>query len=134
MMLREYRTTTTNPHGLEEELQWVRILASGEPVKGMLLVIVQKMCTAFHEFEPAWQAGALNDSQLPYFRQRLANRIERVLVTLKNNGLSDLPGAGQLARLEQRARTAESMRALAEMAEDVHAANHVICDALEKME
>jgi hypothetical protein len=132
-MQREYHTTTTHPHGLEEERQWVRILAGGDPVKGMLLVIVQKMCTAFHEFEPAWLEGALKESELPFFRQRLANRIQRVLVTLENNRLADLPGADELIRLEQRARSAESMAVLAEMAEAVHAANHVICDALEKL-
>lgn len=133
-MQRDYQTTTTNPHGLEEEQQWVRILASGDPVKGMLLVIVQKMCTAFHEFEPAWHAGAVKESELPYFRQRLANRIERVLVTLRNNGLTSLAGAEELRQLEARARSAETMGALANMAEEVHAANHVICDALENLE
>ena len=133
-MQRKYHTTTTNPHGLEEELQWVRILATGDPVKSMLLVVVQKMCTAFHEFEPAYHAGALNDSQLPYFRERLANRIERVLVTLKNNQLENLGGADEIARLERRARSAPSMAVLAEMAEEVHAANHVISDAMENLE
>jgi len=132
-MLREYQTTTTNPHGLEEERQWVRILTSGDPVKGMLLVIVQKMCTAFHEFEPAWLEGALKESELPYFRQRLANRIERVLVTLKNNHLTHLAGAQELAILEAKARAAESMAVLAEMAEEVHTVNHILCDALEKL-
>jgi hypothetical protein len=130
-MLREYQTTTVNPHGREEELQWVRILSSGSPVKGMVLVIVQKMCTAFHEFEPAYHARAVKDSELPYFRERLAHRIDRVLVTLQNNGLSDLPGAAELVRLEERTRQAPSLKALAELAEEIHAVNHVICDALE---
>jgi hypothetical protein len=63
----EYKTTETSPHGRDEELQWVRLLSSGDPVKGMALVLIQKMCTAFHEFEPAWRAGALNDRNCSRF-------------------------------------------------------------------
>lgn len=130
--MRAYQTTTVNPHGFEEEMQWVRILERGDPVKGMVLIIVQKMCTAFHEFEPAWKAGAVKESELPFFRERLAHRIERVLVTLKTNQMEDLPGADEMAHLEESARLAPSMEVLAGLAEAVHAVNHVICDALDE--
>jgi hypothetical protein len=56
-----------------------------DPAKGMTLVLGQKLCTAFHEFEPAWRAGALDERQLPFFRERLTKRIKRVLITMKNN-------------------------------------------------
>jgi len=95
----KYEATETSPHGRDEELQWVRILSSGDPAKGMMLVLGQKLCTAFHEFEPAWRAGALNERQLPFFRERLTKRIKRVLITMKNNGLDTLAGFAELEAL-----------------------------------
>jgi hypothetical protein len=35
----KYEATETSPHGRDEELQWVRILSSGDPAKGMMLVL-----------------------------------------------------------------------------------------------
>ncbi|MHC4440528.1 MAG: hypothetical protein ACYS3S_24535, partial [Planctomycetota bacterium] len=55
----EYKTTITDEHWREEEFQWARILSQGNPAKGMVLLYIQKACTAFHEFEPVWKAGAV---------------------------------------------------------------------------
>ena len=60
----EYRTTIEDKHWREEEFQWARILAQGDSARGMVLLYLQKACTAFHEFEPAFQAGALDNSRL----------------------------------------------------------------------
>jgi len=131
-MKEEYITHTTNPHGRTEELQWARIFGSGEAVNGMVVVFLQKMCAAFHEFEPAYRAGGLNESALAFFRQRLAGRVRVVLTAMENNGLQGLSGYAELAHLEQAALAAESLGALAELAEPIHQANHAVTDALEE--
>jgi len=127
----EYRVTETNPHGRDEELQWARILSSGDPAKGMTLVLGQKLCTAFHEFEPAWRAGALNEQQLPYFRERLAKRARRVATMMRNNGLDTIKGFAELEALVHATEAAQTMDELASLAEKAHAINHAICDSLE---
>jgi len=54
-----YRTTVTDEHWRKEEFQWARILSSGNPAKGMVLLYIQKACPEFHEFEPALKQRAL---------------------------------------------------------------------------
>ena len=98
----------------------------------MVVVFLQKMCAAFHEFEPAYRAGGLNESALPHFRQRLAGRVRSVLTVMENNGLQGLTGYADLAKLEQSALAAPSLQALADLAEPIHQANHIVTDALEK--
>jgi len=126
-----YKTTEQNPHARDEELQWARILSSGDPAKGMTLVLGQKLCTAFHEFEPAWRAGALDERQLPFFRERLTKRIKRVLITMKNNGLDTIAGFTELEELVRLTEAAQTMADLASLAEKAHAINHTLCDSLE---
>ena len=132
-MTSEYITRTQNAHGRNEELQWARIFAGGSPVKGMVVVFLQKMCAAYHEFEPAYRAGGLNETTLPFFRQRLAARVNAVLSVLDNNGLSALPGCAELARLRQSTETAAALSDLADLAGPIHQANHIITDALEEI-
>ena len=127
-----YITRTQNAHGRGEELQWARIFSSGDPVKGMVVVFLQKMCAAYHEFEPAYRAGGLNETALPFFRQRLAARVSVVLTALDNNGLHDLPGYAELARLRRASEAAVSLGELADLAESIHLANHTLTDALEQ--
>ena len=45
----EYKTTVPDEHWRSEEFQWARILSSGNAAKGMVLLYIQKACTAFHE-------------------------------------------------------------------------------------
>lgn len=120
-------------HGRAEELQWARLCSTGEPIKGMMVIFLQKMCAAFHEFEPAYQAGGLNERALPHFRQRLAGRVGAVLAVMDNNDLSKLDGYVELTRLKQAAETASSLAELASLAELIHQANHTVTDALEQM-
>ena len=127
----EYKVTETNPHGRDEELQWARILSSGVPAKGMALVLGQKLCTAFHEFEPAWRAGALDEQRLPFFRERLTRRIKRVVAMMKNNRLDTIKGFAELEELVHSTEAAATMDELASLAEKAHAINHTICDSLE---
>jgi len=126
-----YRTTVEDEHWRNEEFQWARILAEGNPAKGMALLYLQKACTAFHEFEPAFQAGALDPSRLGFFRQRLANRLGQLLTTMKNNNLDMLDGTVELAEILRAVESAESMKALADLAESLHTAGHVLLDSLE---
>ncbi|KPK45069.1 MAG: hypothetical protein AMJ65_01005 [Phycisphaerae bacterium SG8_4] len=126
-----YKTTIENDHWRDEEFQWSRILSAGDPAKGMVLLYLQKACTAFHEFEPAFKQGALKDGQLDFFRRRLTTRIGHVLTTMKNNGLDNISGAAELARIVHRVESANTLGELAELTEEVHAANHTISDSLE---
>jgi len=127
----EYRTTITDEHWRDEEFQWARILSEGHAAKGMVLLYIQKACTAFHEFEPAWKAGAVKPEQLDFFRRRLATRIRHVLVTMQNNGLDKINGAAEWAGILQAIESAKTANELAGLTEKVHAVNHVLLDSLE---
>ena len=127
----EYRTTIEDKHWRDEEFQWARILAEGDPARGMVLLYLQKACTAFHEFEPAFKAGALDSSRLEFFRQRLANRLKHLLTTMGNNDLDTLDGAVELAEILRHVESAKSMEVLAGLTEELHTTGHVLLDALE---
>ncbi|MFC1633333.1 hypothetical protein ACFL5Z_00715 [Planctomycetota bacterium] len=126
-----YKTTITDAHWRDEEFQWARILSEGNPSKGMVLLYIQKVCTTFHEFEPAFNAGALKPGQVEFFRRRLVKRIEHVLVTMKNNGLDTINGAAELTELLRCVESAKSQDELAELTEKIHAVNHTLLDSLE---
>ena len=127
----EYKTTVTDEHWRNEELQWARILSSGNPAKGVVLLYIQKACTAFHEFEPALKEGALKRGQVEFFRRRLAKRVRHVLVTMQNNGLDTVSGAAELAGILRSIESAKTVDELAELTQRVHAVNHVLLDSLE---
>jgi len=127
----EYKTTIEDEHWRNEEFQWARILAQGNPAKGMVLLYIQKACTAFHEFEPAWKAGAVKPGQVEFFRRRLAARIRHVLVTMQNNALDKINGAVELSGILESIESAESADELAELTEKLHAVNHTLLDSLE---
>jgi hypothetical protein len=128
----EYKTTIEDEHWRNEELQWARILSSGQPAKGMVLLYIQKACTAFHEFEPAWEKGALDNSQVDFFRKRLAKRVKHVLVTMENNGLNTIKGASELMDILRSIEAAKTADRLAELTEKLHAVNHLLLDSLEE--
>jgi hypothetical protein len=127
----EYKTTITDEHWREEEFQWARILSQGNPAKGMVLLYVQKACTAFHEFEPALKAGAVRPEQVEFFRRRLVARVKHVLVTMQNNALDKINGAVELARIFESIESAETTEELAELTEKLHAVNHTLLNSLE---
>jgi hypothetical protein len=126
-----YRTTVEDEHWRNEEFQWARILSEGHAARGMVLLYLQKACTAFHEFEPAFQAGGLDNSRLEFFRRRLASRLRQLITTMQNNGLDGLNGARELIGLLRETETAGSMKALSELTERLHQAGHTLLDALE---
>lgn len=127
----DYKTTVDDEHWRNEELQWARILAAGHPARGMVLLYLQKACTAFHEFEPAFQAGALDDSHLDFFRRRLAGRLGQLLITMRNNGLDGLDGTAELERILRSVESAATVDALAGLTEPLHLAGHALLNALE---
>jgi len=126
-----YKTTIEDEHWRNEEFQWARILCEGDPAKGMVLLYIQKACTAFHEFEPAWKAGAVKQGQVDFFRRRLSTRVKHVLATMQNNGLDKIRGAAEWAGLLDSIESAKTAAELAELTEKVHAVNHVLLDSLE---
>ncbi len=127
----DYKTTIADEHWRNEEFQWARILSEGNPAKGMVLLYIQKACTAFHEFEPACKAGAVKPEQVDFFRRRLATRIKHVLVTMQNNGLDKIKGAAEWGGLLRSIESAKTLEELAGLTENVHAINHVLLDSLE---
>ena len=129
----EYRTTVADEHWRNEEFQWARILAEGHATRGMVLLYLQKACTAFHEFEPACKAGALDPTRLDFFRQRLANRLRHLLITMQNNDLDSLDGAVELADILRKVESARSLETLAELTDELHTTGHVLLDALEHL-
>jgi len=127
----EYKTTIADEHWRNEELQWARILSSGDPARGMVLLYIQKACTAFHEFEPAWKEGVLKQGRVDFFRRRLAKRVRHVLVTMENNGLDTINGAAELAEILRSIESAKTADELAELTEKVHTVNHLLLNSLE---
>jgi len=127
---RDFITREPDPHLREEQLQWARMLSQGDPVKGMALVYIQKMCTAFHEIEPGAHASALKEEALPFFQERMLVRIRFVLDLYRNNDLTSLPGYAELEAFTGEVRAASSVAELAALAEKVHQINHALCDAL----
>ncbi len=127
----EYKTTITDEHWREEEFQWARILSEGNPAKGMVLLYIQKACTAFHEFEPAFKQGAIESGQVEFFRRRLAARVRHVLATMQNNALDKINGAVELNEILESIESAETADDLAELTEKLHAVNHTLLDSLE---
>lgn len=126
-----YRTTIEDEHWRNEEFQWARILSSGNPAKGMVLLYIQKACTAFHEFEPAWKEGTLKQGQVEFFRQQLSKRVRHVLVTMKNNGLDKIKGSAELTEVLHLIESAGNEDELASLTEKVHEVNHLLLDSLE---
>jgi len=127
----EYKTTIADEHWRNEEFQWARILSQGNSARGMVLLYIQKACTAFHEFEPAFKAGAIKPGQVEFFRRRLAARISHVLVTMQNNALDKINGAVELGGILESIESAETADELAELTEKLHAVNHTLLDSLE---
>ena len=127
----EYKTTITNEHWRQEEFQWARILSQGNPARGMVLLYVQKACTAFHEFEPALKAGAVKPEQIEFFRRRLAARVRHVLVTMQNNALDKIKAAAELSDILKSVESAGTADELAGLTEKLHAVNHTLLDSLE---
>ena len=127
----EYFTNVTDPHERQEEQQWGRILSTGNPVAGMILVFTQKFCTAVHEFGPAFDAGLIDNSTLPFYRNRLSMRLKKVLDIIHANGVETGLPTELLESLLERVNTAQSTTELGAMVEPVHAAGHAVCDALE---
>jgi hypothetical protein len=127
----EYKTTITDEHWRDEEFQWARILSEGNPAKGMVLLYVQKACTAFHEFEPALKACAVRPEQVAFFQRRLAARVRHVLVTMQNNSLDKINGAVELSGILESIESAQTTDELAELTEKLHAVNHTLLNSLE---
>ena len=125
-----YHTRQTDPHERDEELQWADLLARGDAARGMALVFLQKLCTAFHEIGPAIDAGAVLDEHVALLRTRLGRRIRRVLEALDDNGLSDLDGSARLRELLAETEAAPDIHELAALAEQIHLVNHALVDAL----
>lgn len=126
-----YVPTSESTHGYDEELQWSRVVGHDEEARGVALIFIQKLCTAFHEFEPAWQSGALNLTALEHYRARLASRARRVLDVLAANDLDHIDGVAQLRDLIDAIDAATNMDILAALAEPVHGISHTLTDALE---
>ena len=127
----DYRTTVEDEHWRNEEFQWARIFSSGDPAKGIVLLYIQKACTAFHEFEPSFKQGALDEGQIEFFRKRLAKRVRQILVTMKNNNLDKINGAAELAEVLRSIESAKNLDELAELTEKMHSVNHMLSDSLE---
>ena len=127
----EYATNVADPHERDEEHQWGRILAAGNPVAGMILVFTQKFCTAVHEFGPAFKSGLIEDSTLWFYRNRLSMRLNKVLEIIRTNGVEGVLPTRQLESLLEKVDGAESTAELDALVEPVHLAGHAVCDALE---
>jgi hypothetical protein len=127
----DYKTTVEDEHWRNEEFQWARIFSSGDPAKSIVLLYIQKACTAFHEFEPSYKQGALDEGQVEFFRKRLAKRIRQILVTMENNGLDKIDGAAELVEVLRSIESSKNMEELADLTEKMHSVNHILSDSLE---
>jgi hypothetical protein len=127
-----YKTTVADEHWRSEEFQLARIFSSGNPAKGIVLLYIQKACTAFHEFEPSFKQHALDEGQIEFFRKRLAKRVRQILVTMENNNLDKINGTAELEEVLHSIELAKNLDELAELTEKMHSANHLLSDSLEE--
>ena len=127
-----YRTTVKDEHWRDEEFQWARIISSGDSAKGIVLLYIQKACTAFHEFEPSFKQGVLDEGQVEFFRKRLAKRVKQILVTMENNNLDKIGGAAELVGVLRSIESAKTLEELAGLTETMHSVNHILSDSLEE--
>jgi hypothetical protein len=127
-----YRTNVEDEHWRDEEFQWARIISSGDSAKGIVLLYIQKACTAFHEFEPSFKQGALHEGQIDFFRKRLAKRVRQILVTMENNNLDNIDGADELVGVLRSIESTKNLEELAELTETMHSVNHILSDSLEE--
>jgi hypothetical protein len=127
-----YRTTVEDKHWRDEEFQWARIFSSADSAKGVVLLYIQKACTAFHEFEPAFNQGALDEGQVEFFRKRLAKRVKQILITMENNNLDKINGSAELIAVLNSIESAQTLEELAELTETMHSVNHMLSDSLEE--
>ena len=125
-----YTSSVVDPHELSEEQQWAGILEAGDPRRGMLLIFVQKLCTALHEYGPSHAAGIIDEAAWPFIRRRLSSRIRKVLDVARDNNLYGLAGMDELARLAEEIDKTARMPSLSSFADRIHAINHRICDSL----
>jgi hypothetical protein len=123
-------THELDSHVREEESQWATLLGQGNSAKGMALLYLQKLCTAFHELAPAFAAGALREQYLEFFRERMLVRIQRVLELCRDNGFNDLDGVAELRRVKASVEVAATLTEVADLAEPIHQINHTLCEAL----
>lgn len=128
----EYKTTVEDEHWRNEEFQWARIFSSGNPAKSIVLLYIQKACTAFHEFEPSWKEGVLDEGKVEFFRKRLVKRVRQILVTMENNNLDKIDGVAELAEVLHSIELANNLDELAGLTEKMHSANHLLSDSLEE--
>lgn len=128
----KYRTTVEDKHWRDEEFQWARIFSEGDSAKGVVLLYIQKACTAFHEFEPAFNQGALSEGQVEFFRRRLTKRVKQILITMENNNLDKIDGITELRDVLRSIESAQNLEELAELTETMHSVNHMLSDSLEE--
>jgi hypothetical protein len=126
-----YTSTAADPHWHDEEMQWARVLATGDASRGMTIVFMQKLCTAFHEFEPLYRAGFIDERATDLARQRLGERVRMTIRVMETNGLSMSDGFAGLVALLERVEKAKSLKELAELTDMVHALGHEVCEGVE---
>ncbi|MBT7065806.1 MAG: hypothetical protein HN919_05860 [Verrucomicrobia bacterium] len=128
----KYVAPDGSEHMRDEERQWLDIVSDPDPVKGMLLVFIQKLCSAFHELAPALDSGALGEVNLEYLSGRLGARADAVIERLRLNGLASIDGAEALVDLRSRLSTTTTSAEIIQMSEEVHLINHRLCDTLQQ--
>jgi len=126
----KYRAPKGSGHLPEEERQWLKIMRDPDPVKGMLLMFIQTLGSAFHELSAALEAGALGDVRIGHIRRRLIARSDSVLERLRLNGRDTIDGAQALEELKSRLSAAATSAEIAVLSEDLHLINHRLCNAL----
>ena len=125
-----YSPAEGDAHMKNEEKQWLQIISDPNPSKGMLLVFIQKFCTAFHELAPVLKSGALKKNIVPYISRRLAARADAVIKRLRLNNFDTIDGVADLVRLRERLDDTVTAADIIEMSEEVHRINHRLGDAL----
>ncbi|MFW5996526.1 MAG: hypothetical protein ACOCQP_00775 [Lentisphaeria bacterium] len=129
----KFTSIQQDAHTRQEEYQWAEIIQQGDEVKGMTLILIQKMCTAFHEYGPLMEEGGLSDDPtiLQFIRRRLLARIDTVMSTLRVNGLAEIEGAGKLAACREEVQSMTSVSLLKTLPEQIHQISHLLVDNLQ---
>ena len=127
-------SSATDDHERTEELQWANMMKrDSQGAISMVIVMIQKLCTSFHEIGPAILADHLSEESTPYYTQSLNARMQKLIDVIDDNGFSSIEGYAIMQALQKQLLAATSLADLAELVEPVHEANHLITDGLEAL-
>ena len=114
-------------HIKKEEDQWKKIISSGNPEVGLILIMGQKLCALTHEVETVIKESSF---EIVFWANRLINRIDALLDKLVESGLEDFDVFNKFIEIKEKLQKIKGVNDF--NPEEIHQASHALCGELEK--